>query len=142
MNNNDKFNQSREKFFNFLMRSPKTKSKAERYLSHTSLSAEDTEKLITEAEETGMIDDFAYACLFVDGHLMWGDAKIAFTLRQNGISNDAVLCALKEAEDEISRASELAAEWKKSGLDERKIITRLLNRGFRNSSARKALERI
>ena len=138
MNNN--YNKSREKFFNFLLKEPKTKSKAKAYLSHTSLSDEESEKLIHEAEEMGLIDDFTYALLFVDGHLMWGNAKIAFTLRQKGISNDAVLYALDKSEDEISRASELATQWKKSGLDERKIITRLLSRGFKNSSAHEAVK--
>ena len=85
---------------------------------------------MNEAEETGLIDDLAYARLFADGHSSWGNAKISYELSLRGISSENVRLALEDIADESERAGQIAEELKKTGLDERKIKSRLISRGF------------
>jgi len=132
----DKF---REKFFNFLLKKPCTSGQAAEYLSQHNTPENFYNLLLTEAINTGLIDDAAYAKLFIDGHLSWGNAKIIYELSIRGVSRDEIDEALCDSEDEISRACELAEDWRRLGIDERKIINRLLQRGFSHSSATKTL---
>ena len=84
----------------------------------------------------GLIDDLTFAKLFVDGHLSWGNLKIIYELSSRGVARKDIYNALEEAEDEISRACKISENWKRSGLDERKIINRLLSRGFSQKAAK------
>ncbi len=135
-NNNEEFEKFREKFFNFLLKKPCTSGGAAEYLSKHNLPEYFCNLLLNEAEKLNLIDDSAYAKLFIDGHLTWGNAKIIYELSRRGVSRNEIDEALDSSKDEISRACELADGWKKLGVDERKIINRLLSRGFSHSSAR------
>ena len=123
---------AREKFFAYLLRKPCTRKQAEEYLSRMKYP----EAFMNEAADAGLIDDEAYARLFVDGHLHWGNLKIEHELSARGVSREEIESALDDAESETKRAEELAASWRKSGLDDRKIQTRLLSRGFTNRAVR------
>ena len=125
---------TREKFFNALLRRPSTAKQARGILERQRVSDEDAERLIREAEDLGLIDDEAFARLFVDGHLSWGNLKIAHELSVRGVSREAISTALDEAQDEAERASELVGSWRKGGIEDRKIISRLMSRGFTNKS--------
>ncbi|MBQ3654869.1 MAG: RecX family transcriptional regulator [Synergistaceae bacterium] len=125
---------TREKFFNALLRRPSTAKQARGILERQRVSDEDAERLIREAEDLGLIDDEAFAKLFVDGHLSWGNLKIAHELSVRGVSREAISTALDEAQDEAERASELVGSWRKGGIEDRKIISRLMSRGFTNKS--------
>ena len=127
---NENFEKIREKFFNFLLKKPCTSGQAEKYLSQHDVPENFCILLMNEAVNTGLIDDAVYAKLFVDGHLSWGNKKIIYELLNRGVSRDKIDEAVNECEDEASRAYELAENWRKLGLDERKIINRLLSRGF------------
>ena len=135
-NNIDELSKIREKFFNFLLKKPCTSGGAVEYLSRNGVPENFFDLLLTEAANMKLIDDAAYAKLFIDGHLTWGNAKIIYELSSRGVSHEEINEALDECEDESFRASELAQSWRKVGIDERKIINRLLSRGFSHRSAR------
>lgn len=135
----------REKFFDFLLRKPCTSGQAAEYLSELNVPEQFFDSLMNEAVNMALIDDLAYAKLFIDGHLTWGNAKIIYELSRRGVSREEIDEALDECKseadcrDELSRACELSEEWHKLGLDERKIMNRLLSRGFSRSSATNAI---
>ena len=128
--------QVREKFINALLRRPSTRKQAHDMLRREKLTDDDRDALMNEAEDTGLIDDEGFARLFVDGHLHWGNMKIAYELGARGVSREDIDSALDDAEDEAERANELAVSWKKSGIEDRKIQSRLLSRGFTNRAIR------
>ncbi|MBQ7196268.1 MAG: RecX family transcriptional regulator [Synergistaceae bacterium] len=140
MKTENNFEDVREKFFNFLLKKPCTFRQAEEYLSRQELNDENKNLLLDEAANMSLIDDSAYAKLFVDGHLTWGNAKITYELSSRGISREDIKNALDESEDELSRARELSENWRRLGLENRKIINRLLSRGFSHNAARSSLE--
>ena len=131
---------AREKFFNTLLRRPSTGKQARENLERSGLPDDVIDSLMNEAEDLGLIDDAAFARLFAEGHLQWGNLKIAHELSARGVSRDDIACALEECEDESERACELAASWCKGGVDERKITARLMSRGFTNRAVRNALK--
>ena len=129
----------REKFFDFLLRKPCTSGQAAEYLSGLNVPEQFFDSLMNEAVNMALIDDAAYAKLFIDGHLTWGNAKIIYELSRRGVDREEIDEALNECADEFSRARELAEEWRRLGLDGRKIMNRLLSRGFSRTSATNAL---
>ena len=135
-----KFDELREKFFGELLRKPATRKQAYELLKKYG-AGEFAERLMREAEDSGLIDDAAFARLFADGHLQWGNLKIAHELRMRGVDGEDIAVALDEAESESKRAYELSDSWRKSGLEERKILARLQSRGFTNKAVRYALSR-
>jgi len=137
---NDLLTEQREKLFNYLLRRPSTKSQAYEFLKRQKLSDSQVNYLIREAKESGLIDDLAYSQLFIDGHLSWGNAKIFYELESRGVSSEIIDEALNYSQDEISRARDLAETWRISGLDDRKILTRLRSRGFSSRAVSAALE--
>ena len=126
----------RERFLNALLRRPSTRKQAAEMLRREKLTDDEREALMSEAEDAGLIDDEGFARLFVDGHLQWGNLKIAYELSARGVSREEIDSALDEAEDEGERAKELAESWRASGLEDRKIRARLLSRGFTNRAIR------
>ena len=96
--------------------------------------------LMTEAESMGLVDDLTYAKLFVEGHLSWGNAKISYELSARGVEREDIDVALNESQDEISRAYELVETWRKTGLSDIKLRTRLLSRGFSAKSVHEAVK--
>ncbi|MBQ7561628.1 MAG: RecX family transcriptional regulator [Synergistaceae bacterium] len=137
---NDLLTEQREKLFNYLLRRPSTKSQAYEFLKREKLSDSQINFLIREAKESGLIDDLAYSQLFIDGHLSWGNAKIFYELESRGVSSEIIDEALNYSQDEISRARDLAETWRISGLDDRKILTRLRSRGFSSRAVSAALD--
>ena len=136
----DSAEELREKFFSALLRKPSTRKQAWELLEKYG-AGELAEGLMREAENTGLVDDEAYARLFADGHLQWGNLKIAHELRMRGVDGEDIAAALDEAESEEKRACEIAEGWRKSGTEDRKIQSRLLSRGFTNRAVRYALSR-
>ena len=137
---NDLLSEAREKFFNYLLRRPSTNSQAYEFLKRQKLSDSQINFLIREANESALIDDLAYSQLFIDGHLSWGNAKIFYELESRGVSHEIIDEALNLAQDEISRASDLAETWRNSGLDDKKIFSRLRSRGFSGRAVRTAID--
>ena len=137
---NDLLTEQREKLFTYLLRRPSTKSQAYEFLKREKLSDSQINFLIREAKESGLIDDLAYSQLFIDGHLSWGNAKIFYELESRGVSSEIIDEALNYSQDEISRARDLAETWRISGLDDRKILTRLRSRGFSSRAVSAALD--
>ena len=131
----DSVEELREKFFSALLRRPSTRKQAEELLKKYG-AGELAERLMREAENSGLIDDEAYARLFAEGHLQWGNLKIAHELRMRGVDSENIAIALDEAEDESQRAQDIAEAWRKSGIEDRKIQSRLLSRGFTNRAVR------
>ncbi len=125
----------REKFFSAVLRRPSTKKQAWEILEKYG-AGEFAEGLMREAEDYGLVDDEAYAKLFAEGHLRWGNLKIAHELRMRGVDGESIAVALGEADSEEDRARELAEGWRKSGVEDRKIVSRLLSRGFTNRVVR------
>ena len=129
----------REKFMNSLMRRPSTCRQARESLERSRVPDEVIDALLSEAESLGLIDDSAFARLFAEGHLHWGNLKIAHELSARGVSREDIADALEECEDESERACGLAESWRKGGIEERKIQSRLLSRGFTSRAVREAL---
>ena len=130
----------REKFMSSLLRRPSTAKQARESLERSRVPDEVIDALMSEAESLGLIDDSAFARLFAEGHLHWGNLKIAHELSARGVSREDIADALEECEDESERACGLAESWRKGGIEERKIQSRLLSRGFTNRAVREALE--
>ena len=136
---NDELAELREKFYNALMRKPLTIKQAHEFLTRTKAPDEIIDLLIKESENTGLLDDFTYSRLFIEGHLHWGNSKIFYELSSKGVSRENINSALDDSESESKRACELAENWRDYGLDERKIAARLRSRGFTNRAIDKAL---
>lgn len=140
MNDNNDYDELREKFFSFLLRRPCTRRQAHEYLSRMNINDDVIDSLMNEAESSGLIDDLTYAKLFAEGHLSWGNLKLIYELSSRGISRENINIALDDIDDEVSRACELADSWKNACIDERKIKSRLLGRGFTNKSINYAVK--
>ena len=129
-------NEQREKFFSYLLRRPCTYKQAREYLRKMKFP----EELLDEAQNLGLIDDLSFAKLFADGHLRWGNIKISYELSIRGVSRENIRIALDEIADESERAREISDGLRESGLDERKIKSRLISRGFTNRAVNEALK--
>lgn len=103
-------------------------------------SEEEGDELIGRLQEGGYLDDRAYALLFVDSKEEWGRLRLRDELRRRGVAGDFIREALEEV-DEETRAAALVADWLPMGADEKKIMGRLLRRGFSFSTCKKVIER-
>ncbi|MBQ4469814.1 MAG: RecX family transcriptional regulator [Synergistaceae bacterium] len=128
----EEFAELREKFYKALTKKPLTTQQAQEFLERSKVPGKIIDMLIHEAANIGLIDDFIYSRLFIEGHLHWGDAKILYELSARGVSRENINRALGESEPESQRACELAQSWRDYGLDDRKIAARLRSRGFTN----------
>ena len=72
--------------------------------------------------------------------MSWGNAKISYELAMRGVSRENIRLALDEIDDEAERACEIAEGWRKSGIEDRKIRTRLISRGFTSRAIDEALK--
>ena len=131
----------RERFMNALLRRPSTRKQAREFLLKCHAVEEEIASLMAEAEGMGLIDDEGSAKLFVDGHLHWGNLKIAHELAMRGIRREEIETALDEAEDDSKRAKEIAESWRRGGIEERKIASRLAGRGFTRRAISSAMEK-
>ena len=128
---------TRDWFFGMLLRRAYTRHEASERLKARGVSEDDAELLLTDAQETGLLHDAAYARLFAEGHESWGKDRIAFELGRRGISDDDMYQALDDI-DEEERIRPLIESWSKSGLEARKVIARLYRRGFSGRAIRNA----
>ena len=137
MRNTASFDETRDWFLSLLLRRSCTRREAEGRLRRRGTDPAMSEALLAEAQEMGLLDDAAYARLFVEGHESWGRGRIAFELGQRGISDEDIQAALEEV-DEVERATALAVPWHESGLETRKLVARLYRRGFDGRAIRSA----
>ncbi len=114
---------------NLLSRTALPSAQAREKLAARGADPERAEELIERFTEAGYLDDRAYALLYVESHPEWGQRRLRDELRRRGVKSDFILEALEEA-DEENRAADLASEWAGYGTDEKKIVGRLLRRGF------------
>ncbi len=126
-------NSPREIFFDYLLSHSCTRKQALEFLTRKSFS--NPEELLSEAEQMGLVDDLAYAELFADGHLHWGNLKIAYELKNRGVERNIIAQALDNVQSENERAQNLYDSWK-NYLDEKKITARLISRGFSKQAVR------
>jgi SOS response regulatory protein OraA/RecX len=136
----DDMNELTQKFFAFLTKRPCTRKQAYEYLSRQKINENDIDALMNEAESSGLIDDLTFAKLFAEGHLTWGNLKIAYELSMRGISRENINAALDEVEDEVTRAYEIVNSLREKQVDNRKITSRLISRGFTSRAIRSALK--
>ncbi len=124
---------------NLLSRGAYTRADLRRKLRAKGCQLDTVECLLDRYEEIGLIDDRAYAVLFVDSHSDWSVRRISDSLREKGVSRDLIACALEEVEiNEDQRAAELVKGWRPS-LEDRRIVGRLERRGFPRSAIFRAL---
>ena len=122
-----------------LSRGAYTRADLRRKLRAKGCPADTAECLLERYEEIGLIDDWAYAVLFVDSHPDWSVRRISDSLREKGVGRDLIAHALEEVEiDEDQRAAELVRGWRPS-VEDRRIVGRLERRGFPGSVIFRAL---
>ena len=126
LNNDD----VRDWFFRLLVTRSCTSCEARRQLREREVDEDMTEALIAEAQEMGLLDDTAYARLFAESHGAWSNKRISYELGHRGVSDDDIQTGLEELTDEEERLQPFVDSWRKSGLEERKIIARLYRKGF------------
>ena len=125
-----------------LSRTAMTEEMLRRRLREQGLSGDEADNLTRDARDLGMVDDEAYARLFVEGHQSWGNRRIRDDLRRRGVSDALLRRALDErSPGEEETAYLLCRELAETGLHEESIVPRLLRRGFSVSTAREAAER-
>lgn len=130
-----------QKFFAFLTKRPCTRKQAYEYLLRQKINENDIDALMNEAESSGLIDDLVFAKLFAEGHLSWGNLKIAYELGLRGISREDIDAALEEIDDEVTRAYEIVNSLREMQVDNRKITSRLISRGFTKGAIRSATQK-
>ena len=121
-------------FLRLLMRRSCTCQEARKRLLEREVDEDMAEALIVEAQEMGFLDDAAYARLFAESHISWGNKRIDYELGRRGVSDDDIQRGLEDIPDEEERLEPVVSSWRKNGLEERKIIARLYRRGFDGSA--------
>lgn len=129
----------REKFFDFLLKKTYTEKQAQEFLNKLKIPDDKKDFLMREAQDMGLIDDEAYANLFAEGHESWGNAKISYELSQRGIQKENINIALENIPEEFERVKEIYDSLKNT-YDDKKIQSRLLNRGFSLRAINKILK--
>jgi regulatory protein len=125
---------------NLFSRSVLPVSKVRERLAARGADPERTEELIESFSEAGYLDDRAYALLYADSHPDWGRRRIRDELRRRAVEEAFIQDAL-ESVDEEARASALASDWARHDIEERKIVGRLLRRGFAFTLSKKIAKR-
>lgn len=128
--------EARNWFFPMLMRRSCTSCEARKRLREREVDEDTAEALIVEAQEMGLLDDVAYARLFAESHGAWSNKRIAYELGHRGVSDEDIQAVLEELTDEEDRLQPFVASWRKSGLEERKIVARLYRKGFSGRAIR------
>jgi regulatory protein len=112
-----------------LGRWPKTVHQAMEWLEKRGTGEDEANRIIENLVNQGFLDDRLYARLFVEGHEGWGPLRLRQELKRRGISDRLVLEAIEEAY--VPSAIEgMIRDWRKAGIDDRRIAGRLLRRGF------------
>lgn len=112
-----------------LARWPKTVRQAFEWLENRGAGEEEANRIIDLLVETGSLDDALYARLFVEGHGGWGPLRLRQELRRRGICDTVVSAAIGETRDP-GIIVEMIRDWRRAGIDDRRIAGRLIRRGF------------
>lgn len=121
-----------------LLRWPKTVEQARKWLEKHKAGKQEAEEILSDLILAGFLNDSLYARLFVEGHSSWGADRLRHELKRRGIDAALAAAAIEEAADP-GAAEELVREWRKNGVDDRKIAGRLARRGFPSREAWKAM---
>jgi regulatory protein len=121
-----------------LGRWPKTAKQATDWLEARGMSTEEAETAVRELTLAGLLDDDLYARLFVEGHESWGPLRLRDELRRRGVEEKIVLKAVRERTD-TDMLAQMIGNWRRAGIDDRRIAGRLIRRGFRPSEIAGAL---
>ena len=112
-----------------LARWPKTVRQAFEWLENRGAGEEEANRIVDLLVETGSLDDALYARLFVEGHGGWGPLRLRQELRRRGICDTVVSAAIGETRDP-GIIVEMIRDWRRAGIDDRRIAGRLIRRGF------------
>ncbi len=123
-----------------LLSTPKTRRELERRLRALRCPDETALDLLDRFEEAGLIDDRAYAVLYIDSKRDFGVLRLRDELRNHGVNAHDIEDALEECGvDEAGRARDLVERWKgQNGMTPEKIVSRLRRRGFSTAAVREA----
>ena len=137
-------NESEMKWENTLLRLlsvPRTRRDLERRLRERGCPREMIGELLDRFEQTGLIDDRAYAALYIGSKRDFGLLRLRDELRERGVDRGIIDEALDESGiDEEERALSLIAAWAdRPGMTPEKLDARLRRRGFSGPSVRAAL---
>ena len=125
-----------------LLATPKTRRELERRLGERGCPRGTIDELLDRYEQSGLIDDRAYAVLYIDSKRDFGLLRLRDELRVRGVDRDLIEEVLDEAEiDEEERALNLIDLWAgRPGMTPEKLDARLRRRGFTGTSVRAALQ--
>lgn len=123
---------------------PRTRADLERRLRERGCPREAADELLDRYEQAGLIDDRAYAVLYVDSKRDFGILRLRDELRARGVSRENIDDALDECEvDEAERAFCLLERWHAlPGMTPEKLDGRLRRRGFTGAAVREAMARL
>ena len=127
-----------------LVSTPRTRKELARKLRERRCPEEKAAELLDRFEEIGMVDDRAYALLYVDSKRDFGLRRLRDELRARGVSHADIDGALAESEvDETGRALRLARQWKNQrGMTPQKLDARLRRRGFSSATVGEAFAQL
>ena len=127
-----------------LVSTPRTRKELARKLHERRCPEEKAAELLDRFEEIGMIDDRAYALLYVDSKRDFGLRRLRDELRARGVSHADIDDALAESGiDEAERALRLARQWgNQRGMTPQKLDARLRRRGFSPAAVREAFAQL
>ena len=125
-----------------LLAMPKTRRELERRLSERGCPRETSDELLDRYEENGLIDDRAYAVLYIGSKRDCGLLRLRDDLRTRGVDREIIDEALDECEiDEEERALDLIETWAdRPGMTPEKLDARLRRRGFTGAAVRAAMQ--
>jgi regulatory protein len=136
----------RERALRLLARREHSRAELIRKLEHAGFDASDIHPLLDEFEQKNWLSDRRFAESHVADHrARAGSVKLAYDLRQRGVSDGIIEAVLSDSRDsEIDRAREV---WKKkfgtapSDMTEKARQTRFLqSRGFTSDIIRRAID--
>lgn len=146
---------ARSKALEYLSYKPRTAQEVHRKLIRSDFPDDIAEQAVARMQELGYVDDADYARRYAEqrfrskGH---GPRRIAYDLRRRGVARrhiDAALAALREDEDLMERARDLARKrWKRLAREEdpykrrRKLSRYLQRRGYSFDVIRRITEEL
>ncbi len=136
----------RERAIRMLARREHARAELARKLAPYAESAEEIEALLDDLTARRLLSDARYVEARVGARrARFGDARLAFELRTQGIAEDLVDAALAGGEDELSRARQIwqrkfAGKASKGDAQERARQSRfLMSRGFSAETVRRVM---
>ena len=136
----------RERALRLLARREHARAELTRKLSAHSESVEELEALLNDLSARGLLSDERYVEMRMNARgARYGNARLAYELRTQGVSDELVDSALGTCNDEISRAHEVllrkfGEKYTTHDVTERARQTRFLtSRGFSGETIRRVL---